>query len=227
MHINAQGWLQADLSGVAASVLSHSPAPTSVNVPGLAVTDPVIAPAARIRRTPSAHFDQRPPGSPIDTLVVHNISLPAGVYGGDQIQALFQGELDTTQEAAFADLKGLRVSSHFLIRRDGELLQFVSTHDRAWHAGESFFQGRTRCNDFSIGIELEGCDTDPFEPVQITQLISLAQCLVRHHPALAWIVGHSDIAPNRKTDPGPHFPWTKVLTQMRALGLALQNPCRT
>ncbi len=202
MRLNAQGWLEPAFASDADST------------------------RALISLVPSPHFDARPAGSEIDCLVVHNISLPAGVYGGDQIQALFQGELDTTQDASFADLKGLRVSSHFLIRRDGALLQFVSTHDRAWHAGESCFQGRTRCNDFSIGIELEGCDADPFEPAQITQLIALAHCLAQHHTALAWIVGHSDIAPSRKTDPGPHFPWREVLDQLHTLNLGLQNPCR-
>ena len=145
----------------------------------------------------------------MDLLVIHGISLPAGHYGGPHIEALFLNRLATQADPSFASLAGLRVSAHFLIRRDGALLQFVATVDRAWHAGVSSFEGRTACNDFSLGIELEGCDDEPYEDAQYAQLVALTLCLQAGYPGISTdrIVGHADIAPGRKTDPGPHFDW--------------------
>ena len=165
---------------------------------------------------PSPHFDHRPEQSPVDLLVIHNISLPPNQFGGSYISDLFTGTLDCQAHPFFAQLEGLRVSAHCLIRRDGEIIQYVSFNDRAWHAGVSEFQGRERCNDFSIGIELEGCDTQPFELEQYQQLVALTHAIMRAYPKInsKQITGHSDIAPGRKTDPGPHFNWPLYLTQL-------------
>ncbi len=168
-------------------------------------------PAAR--RQPSPHCDARPPGTAIELLVVHAISLPPGQFGGPWIDDLFLGRLDAGQHPFFAEIQGLEVSAHFLIRRDGELVQYVSTEARAWHAGRSRWQGRERCNDFSVGVELEGCDDQPFEAEQYRQLARLARLLMRHYPiSPEAIVGHADIAPGRKTDPGPCFDWPRLRT---------------
>ncbi len=156
---------------------------------------------------PSPNCDARPEGLAIDLLVVHNISLPAGQFGTPYIYDLFQNRLDTSADASFAELESLRVSSHFLIARDGRPTQFVSTLERAWHAGLSAHEGRERCNDFSIGIELEGSDDTPFEAAQYRTLVKLTEALAAAHP-LRWVAGHQHIAPGRKTDPGPHFDWT-------------------
>ncbi len=164
---------------------------------------------AAAQRRESPHFDARPPHMPIDLIVVHAISLPPGRFGGAQIDALFRGCLDTGADPALSDLAGLRVSAHFLVRRDGELLQYVSCAQRAWHAGASSHRGRTRCNDFSVGIELEGSDHVPFEPAQYATLARLLPALCREYP-IRDIVGHCDIAPQRKTDPGPHFDWAAL-----------------
>jgi N-acetyl-anhydromuramoyl-L-alanine amidase len=145
----------------------------------------------------------------VDLLVVHNISLPPGVYGGDAIIDLFLNRLDPEAHPYFGPLRGLRVSAHFLVRRDGELIQFVACSRRAWHAGVSSFMGRARCNDFSIGVELEGSDEDPFEGVQYDVLAGLVRTLRGRYP-LTHLVGHSDIAPGRKTDPGPFFDWRRL-----------------
>ena len=173
--------------------------------------DPVSGWCTGARRCPSPNCDARPLGTVVDLLVIHGISLPARQYGGPHIEALFQNQLDYAAHASFASLQGLRVSAHFLVRRDGELLQFVATRDRAWHAGMSSFQGRAACNDFSIGIELEGCDDEPYEDAQYAQLLALTGRLRAIYPGLSpdHIVGHSDIAPGRKTDPGPHFDWAR------------------
>lgn len=176
------------------------------------------------RLSPSPHVDDRPPQSSIDLLVIHNISLPAGHFGGPHIEDLFLGRLDTAAHPSFADLKGLRVSSHFLIRRTGELVQFVSTQARAWHAGVSSFEGRAGCNDFSIGVELEGCDTQAFERIQIERLVDLSYALVARHPSLQFVAGHSDIAPGRKTDPGPWFPWIEFHQRLRDCKVSLYSP---
>jgi N-acetyl-anhydromuramoyl-L-alanine amidase len=159
---------------------------------------------------PSPNFNARPNGVVVDLLVIHNISLPAGQFSrgvDNYIADLFLNQLDCDAHPSFESLRGLEVSSHFVIARDGALMQFVSTHDRAWHAGVSSFEGRVGCNDFSIGIELEGCDELPFEPDQYATLYALTLALGRHSPTLA-IVGHQDIAPVRKTDPGPCFDWS-------------------
>ena len=157
----------------------------------------------------SPHFNVRPSGDAISLLVVHNISLPAGQFGGPYITDLFMGCLECNADPSFSDLEGLRVSAHCLIRRDGSVIQYVSFLDRAWHAGVSCFEGREGCNDFSIGIELEGTDTDPYEQVQYQQLAIVAKMLIKQYPSITKerIVGHCDIAPGRKTDPGPSFDW--------------------
>jgi AmpD protein len=158
------------------------------------------------RAIDSPNFDERPAGVAIELLVIHNISLPPGEFGGDAIVELFTNRLDASAHPYFATIADLRVSAHLLIRRDGEAIQFVRCGDRAWHAGVSRWNGRERCNDFSIGIELEGTDDDPFTPAQYARLIGVTQLLQRAYPLRA-AVGHSDIAPDRKTDPGPHFDW--------------------
>ncbi|MBC3874733.1 1,6-anhydro-N-acetylmuramyl-L-alanine amidase AmpD [Undibacterium sp. LX15W] len=156
----------------------------------------------------SPNFGPRPLGMAVDLLVIHNISLPLAEFGGDYILDLFQNRLDYDAHPSFASLRGVQVSSHFLIRRDGQILQFVAGSSRAWHAGVSHFQGRDGCNDFSIGIELEGCDTCAFTDAQYLSLTHLSNCLMRYFP-LQHIVGHHEIAPGRKTDPGPYFDWLR------------------
>lgn len=145
----------------------------------------------------------------IELIVIHNISLPPQQYGGDGILALFCNQLDPTAHPYYAQIAELKVSSHFVIRRNGELIQCVPCLQRAWHAGRSNWQGRERCNDYSIGIELEGSDFDAFEAVQYEALNILLNALCAHYP-IRGIVGHSDIAPDRKTDPGPCFEWSKL-----------------
>lgn len=170
-------------------------------------------------RIPSPNFDARAEGTAIDLLVIHNISLPPGEFGGSYIADLFTNRLDCDAHPYFDQLRSLRVSAHFLIRRDGEVVQFVSANDRAWHAGVSNFCGRERCNDFSIGIELEGTDFQSFEPPQYDSLAALASALRARYP-LADVTGHEHIAPGRKTDPGPCFEWDrfrKSLIQNTAL----------
>ncbi|ART81199.1 N-acetylmuramoyl-L-alanine amidase [Oceanisphaera avium] len=163
------------------------------------------------RHCPSPHFDDRPEQE-ISLLVIHSISLPPGKYGGPYIDQLFLGQLDPSDDAYFAGIQHLKVSAHCLIRRDGELVQYVSLLQRAWHAGQSNFQGRERCNDFAIGIELEGTDTDSFTPEQYQSLNKLIQLIQTRFPRITTkhIVGHSDIAPGRKTDPGVGFDWNQV-----------------
>lgn len=161
------------------------------------------------RHVPSPNCDARPPGMEIDLVVIHNISLPPRVYGGNGVVELFTNRLDAAEHPYYRDIHQLKVSAHFFIRRDGELMQFVPCTLRAWHAGASQWQGRERCNDFSIGIELEGCDEEPFEEVQYQVLQRLLVALRAAYP-LAAVTGHADIAPGRKTDPGPCFDWTRV-----------------
>ena len=168
------------------------------------------------RRAECDNFDARPDPTEIRLLVIHNISLPPGEFGGHFIEDLFANRLDCDVHPYFAQLRGLRVSSHFLIRRDGELLQFVSTHDRAWHAGVSNFNGQERCNDFSIGIELEGTDHDDYCDAQYATLVGLTDALLRAHP-IADVCGHQHISPDRKTDPGPSFDWTHFRSALAAL----------
>jgi AmpD protein len=159
-------------------------------------------------QTPSPNFDARPEAAEIDLLVIHNISLPPGQFGGPFIDNLFANRLDYEADPYFEQLRPLRVSSHFLIRRDGEVVQYVSANERAWHAGLSAFCGRERCNDFSIGIELEGTDFVPFADAQYAALVSLTNALLERYP-LRNIAGHEHIAPGRKTDPGPLFDWAR------------------
>jgi AmpD protein len=162
-----------------------------------------------VRQIASPNCDERPAGTAIDLVVIHNISLPPGEFGGGAIAALFTNTLDHAAHPYFATLESLRVSAHFLIRRDGEMLQFAPCAKRAWHAGVSSWRGRSACNDFSIGIELEGTDDLPFAEAQYASLAALLRALRARYP-IAGIAGHSEIAPSRKTDPGPHFEWSRV-----------------
>ena len=161
-----------------------------------------------VRKFASPNFDHRPQGSGIDLLVIHNISLPPDQFGGPGILNFFTNQLDISEHPYYEKLKDVRVSSHFLVRRDGGVVQFVSCLQRAWHAGVSSWQGRARCNDFSVGIELEGSDFVPFTERQYESLTRLTRRLQRAYPIRS-IAGHSDIAPERKTDPGPHFDWLR------------------
>jgi AmpD protein len=160
------------------------------------------------RFVPSPNFDERPPDIPISLLVVHAISLPPQRFGGNEVVEFFTNRLDAAAHPFFETLRDLRVSAHFFIRRDGAVIQFVSCNLRAWHAGQSEWKGRPRCNDFSIGIELEGSDHVPFEDAQYAALARLANAIRRAYP-IADVVGHADIAPGRKTDPGPCFDWPR------------------
>ena len=160
----------------------------------------------------SPNCDDRPENTDIDLIVIHNISLPPGEFGGPWITDLFTNRLTPDAHPYFATIHQMEVSSHVLIRRDGAITQYVPFHKRAWHAGQSEYQGRTRCNDFSIGIELEGSDDTPFTESQYHALSGLIRTLTTSYPnlSLAHITGHSDIAPGRKTDPGPCFDWQKL-----------------
>ena len=158
----------------------------------------------------SPNQDQRAPGTDIDLVILHAISLPPGEYGGDGVAQLFTNQLDPLAHPYYAGVAGLQVSSHFFIRRDGTLIQFVPVTARAWHAGVSHWEGRERCNDFSIGIELEGDDDTPFELAQYQTLQILLRSLIAVWPIKA-VTSHSRVAPGRKTDPGPHFDWAPVL----------------
>lgn len=161
---------------------------------------------------PSPNCDERPTGE-VSLLVIHNISLPPDQFGGDGVQRLFTNTLDPSEYPYYQTIAGLKVSAHFFIRRDGHLIQFVSCSQRAWHAGASSWQGAHRCNDYSIGIELEGSDCTPFTDAQYAVLRQLTRTL-RARYALRGIAGHSDIAPQRKTDPGPYFDWLRYLTSL-------------
>lgn len=158
------------------------------------------------RHIPSPNFGPRPAGVDISMVVVHSISLPPGVYGGDEVERLFTNQLDWSAHPYFEQIKGSEVSAHFYIRRNGDLTQFVSVLDRAWHAGRSTWQGRDNCNDYSIGIELEGLEDHPFEPSQYATLSQLIQALALQWP-LTTVLGHEHIAPGRKKDPGQAFDW--------------------
>lgn len=173
---------------------------------------------SNVVRAPSPNFDVRPVGAVVDLLVIHNISLPPGQFGGSFIADLFGNCLDCDAHPYFDRLRQLRVSAHFLIQRDGAVLQFVSGNARAWHAGASAFDGRTCCNDFSIGVELEGSDFEPFLPVQYGALVTLTHALQARY-GLRDVAGHEHIAPGRKTDPGPFFDWTAYRTLYMQSGL--------
>ncbi len=163
------------------------------------------------RQVASPNWDERPDGARIDLLVIHNISLPPKQFGGPWIEALFLNRLDPEADPYFALVAGVRVSAHLLIRRDGELIQFVDLRRRAWHAGRSCFAGRDECNDYSIGIELEGADDVPFRDAQYHCLADVTRAIMARFPAITpeRITGHSDVAPGRKTDPGPAFDWVR------------------
>jgi AmpD protein len=178
---------------------------------------------AQACRYDSPNFDARPPGAAIELLVIHNISLPAGQFGGPHIADLFTNRVDFHAHPSFSDLRGLEVSAHFLVRRDGRVLQFVSCEQRAWHAGRSRFEGREQCNDFSIGIEMEGSDHVAFSPAQYESLAGLTRALcARYH--LTAVQGHEHIAPGRKTDPGPFFEWERYRSMLSDAGRnAFQN----
>lgn len=162
----------------------------------------------------SPNSDERPSGEAIRLIVLHNISLPPGVFTGDAVIALFTNRLDWDADPYYAEIRGIKVSAHFFIRRDGGLIQFVPCKLRAWHAGVSQWQGQERCNDFSLGIELEGSDAIPFTDAQYACLNLLLATLTQRYPIRA-VVGHSDIAPGRKTDPGPCFDWSRVAYAIR------------
>jgi len=174
--------------------------PLQVDAQGLLVGGLYIA---------SPNCDDRPPGA-IDLLVIHNISLPPGEFGGDGVKRLFTNTLDATAHPYYETIAGLKVSAHFFVRRDGQIMQFVPCLKRAWHAGASCWQGVSRCNDFSLGIELEGSDEVPFTDAQYDALTRLTMALRAAYP-IRGIAGHSDIAPQRKTDPGPCFDWRRYL----------------
>lgn len=160
---------------------------------------------------PSPNKDLRPENTTIDLIVVHSISLPPGEYGGDSIEQFFQNKLDKNKHPYFEEIHQMQVSSHILIKRSGDIVQFVPFHERAWHAGQSNYQGRERCNDFSIGIELEGTDSDIFEDSQYLKLQELIKALQLTYPAISdHITGHCDISPGRKKDPGGGFDWAKL-----------------
>ena len=161
------------------------------------------------RRVLSPNHDDRPAGESVALIVIHAISLPPAQFGSDDILRLFTNTLDPGAHPYFSSISTLRVSAHFLIRRDGELIQFVSCAQRAWHAGVSCWKDRKQCNDFSLGIELEGCDELPFEDAQYVRLAELTRLLSAHYP-IAALTGHSDISPGRKTDPGPCFDWSRL-----------------
>jgi N-acetyl-anhydromuramoyl-L-alanine amidase len=161
------------------------------------------------RRLPSPNFGPRPPGAQIDLIVVHSISLPPGQYGGDEVQRLFCNTLDWNAHPYFKTIEGLTVSAHFYVRRHGELWQFVSCHDRAWHAGASAYRGRDNCNDDSIGIELEGLEGEPFESSQYEALAALCAAIGQQYP-VQHVAGHEHIAAGRKRDPGAGFDWARL-----------------
>lgn len=179
-----------------------------------------------VRYVPSPNQDERPAGARPELIVVHSISLPPGEFGGPWIERLFTNTLDPTAHPYFEEIRDLRVSAHVLVRRDGGLVQFVPFHRRAWHAGASVWEGKEACNDFSVGIELEGTDLDPFEDVQYDALVDLVDALSAVYPGLGpeCMAGHSDIAPGRKTDPGPGFDWQRLHSSLALRGY---NPGRT
>ncbi len=174
--------------------------------------DPAMGLLEGARYRPSPNCDDRPAGSNVDLIVVHGISLPPGEFGGPWIDALFLNRLDPAAHPYFQGIAHLRVSAHLLIRRDGELAQYVPFQRRAWHAGESIYAGRSHCNDFSVGIELEGADHLPYDDRQYPRLAAIIQALRDAYPAITpeRLIGHADIAPGRKTDPGPAFDWDRL-----------------
>ncbi|MEG3641476.1 1,6-anhydro-N-acetylmuramyl-L-alanine amidase AmpD [Magnetococcus sp. PR-3] len=167
----------------------------------------------------SEHYDTRPDGVTVDLLVVHAISLPPGQFGGPWIDQLFTGTLDAAGDPFFAEIAHLRVAAHFLISRQGEITQYVPISKRAWHAGVSVWKGRERCNDFSVGVEMEGDESHPFEPIQYTRLAQLTKQLQTQLPHLTDMAGHEDIAPGRKWDPGPQFQWEQLNQELNTVSV--------
>jgi AmpD protein len=165
------------------------------------------------RACPSPNFGPRPTGTVVDLVVLHSISLPPGQYGGDAIERLFTNRLDWDAHPYYGEIRGLQVSAHFVVRRDGELLQFVSCEQRAWHAGRSSWRGRENCNDYSIGIELEGLEGEHFEGPQYEAVAALLRQLAQRYP-LHNVAGHEHVAPGRKLDPGPGFDWQRLMTML-------------
>ena len=194
-------------AGTAPSICNDT---RGVGPPALQI-EPATGLLAGVRQVLSPHFDARPKGMAPDLIVVHGISLPAGEFGGPWIDHLFAGDLRPDAHSSFRDTAGLRVSAHVVIRRDGSIHQYVPFGMRAWHAGQSQYQGRAGCNDFSIGIELEGTDVIPYTDEQYESLAAIVRALLATYPTLCAerITGHSDIAPGRKTDPGPAFDWQR------------------
>jgi N-acetyl-anhydromuramoyl-L-alanine amidase len=182
--------------------------------------EPATGLLAGVRQVLSPHCDARPRGVVAELIVVHGISLPAGEFGGPWIDRLFAGDLPPDAHPSFRDTAALRVSAHAVIRRDGAITQYVPFGMRAWHAGQSQYQGRAGCNDFSIGIELEGTDAIPYTDAQYASLVALVTALLAAYPALGAdrIAGHSDIAPGRKTDPGPAFDWPRLWAMLSSHG---------
>ena len=172
--------------------------------------------ASGVRFIASPNFDERPPDAKVSLLVLHNISLPPGIFGGGAIIDLFTNALDYGAHPYYDGLRGQRVSAHFLIRRDGELIQFVACARRAWHAGSSRWRGRPRCNDYSVGVELEGSDSAAYESPQYLQLARLTRAL-RARYTLPDTAGHADVAPGRKSDPGPSFDWARYRAELAGL----------
>jgi len=168
----------------------------------------------------SPNYDSRPYKHDVHLVVLHSISLPPGRYHGDAVERLFMGRLDPDEHPYYERIRGARLSAHFVIRRNGQLLQFVSCNERAWHAGVSAWNGRPRCNDFSVGVELEGLEGDPFEEAQYETLIPLLDALCDRYPIKA-VAGHEHVAPDRKTDPGPGFQWSRLNALANARGLIL------
>jgi AmpD protein len=187
--------------------------------------DPVTGLLGGARLVPSPNCDARPPGVEPDLIILHGISLPPGEFGGPWIDQLFTNRLPAGAHPYFDEIAALRVSAHVLVRRDGEAVQYVPFHQRAWHAGVSSWEGRERCNDYSIGIEIEGTDASPYEAAQYATVASLIVELCRAYPSLSIerVVGHSDVAPGRKSDPGIAFDWPRLRTEVR-FAWELGNP---
>jgi len=181
-----------------------------------------------VRQIASPNYDSRPPGVEADLIVVHGISLPPGEFGGPWIDRLFTNSLPAEEHPYFAEIGSLRVSSHVVVARDGAVTQYVPFTERAWHAGKSLYCGREACNDFSVGVELEGSDTLPYEPAQYCALAEVVAALCAAYPRLSpdRLVGHSDIAPGRKTDPGPAFDWPHARSLIAAARAAYGKPLR-
>jgi AmpD protein len=175
------------------------------------------------QRCDSPNFGARPVGEAITLALIHSISLPPGEYDGDAIERLFTNRLDWDAHPYFAQIRGLQVSAHFLVRRDGTLWQFVSCEQRAWHAGRSHWRGRDECNDFSVGIELEGLEGERFEAAQYTALAALLRALGAQYTSLVDVAGHEHVAPGRKADPGAGFDWCELLSRMQPTRLHVQG----